>query len=121
MELVELGPDDAAHVDEFLALTQATDDTDCPWEPQRTRPRQVSYMRHSWEGEPGRWFLAYDGVRPVGTLVLDASDYDNLDLAWFTLRIAPAYRRRGHGTALLEAAQALALDAGRTLWGMDGW
>ena len=121
MELVEFGADDTAHVDAFLALTQAMDAADCPWEPVRTRFRQVCYMRHSWEGEPGRWFLGYDGHEPVGTAVLDASDYDNLEMAWFTLRVGPAYRRRGHGTWLLHELEAQAIAAGRTLLGMDGW
>jgi RimJ/RimL family protein N-acetyltransferase len=121
MELVEFGPEDAARVDDFLALTLAIDAVDCPWEPVRTRFRQVSYMRHSWEGEPGRWFVAYDGPEPVGTAVLDASDYDNLEMAWFTLQVAPSHRRRGHGAAMLGVLESLALDAGRPLFGMDGW
>jgi RimJ/RimL family protein N-acetyltransferase len=121
MELVEFGPDDAARVDDFLALTLAIDAVDCPWEPVRTRFRQVNYMRHSWEGEPGRWFVAYDGPEPIGTAVLDASHYDNLEMAWFTLQVAPSHRRRGHGAAMLAVLESLALDAGRPLFGMDGW
>jgi RimJ/RimL family protein N-acetyltransferase len=121
MELVEFGPEDDAHVDAFLALTRATDAIDCPWEPVRTRFRQVNDMRHGWEGEPGRRFVAYDGPEPVGTAVLDASDYDNLEMAWFTMRVAPARRRAGHGTAMLAALESVALDAGRPLFGMDGW
>ncbi|MGY2875035.1 RimJ/RimL family protein N-acetyltransferase [Marmoricola sp. URHA0025 HA25] len=121
MELVEFGPDDATHFDAFLALTLETDAIDCPWELPRTPLRQRMYMRHSWEGEPGRWFLAYDGRRPVGTAVIDASDYDNLEMAWFTLRVAPAHRRRGHGRQLLRLLEGQADEMGRPLLGMDGW
>jgi RimJ/RimL family protein N-acetyltransferase len=121
MELVEFGPDDTVHSAAFLDLTRSMDSVDCPWEPVSTPYRQEMYMRHSWEGEPGRWFVAYDGSDPVGTAVIDASDYDNLDMAWFTLRVAPSQRRRGHGTAMLAALESLAVDMGRPLLGMDGW
>ena len=121
MELVEFGPDDASHFDAFLALTLAADAVDCPWEMPRSPYRQRMYMVHSWEGEPGRWFVAYDGREPVGTAVIDASDYDNLEMAWFTLRVAPGHRRRGHGTAMLQALEGLADAMGRPLLGMDGW
>jgi RimJ/RimL family protein N-acetyltransferase len=121
MELVEFGPDDAERCAAFLALTLETDAVDCPWEMPRSMFRQQMYMRHSWEGEPGRWFVAYDGPEPVGTAVIDASDYDNLEMAWFTMRVAPGHRRRGHGTALLRALEGLADAVGRPLRGMDGW
>jgi len=121
MELVEFGPDDASHFDAFLALTLATDAVDCPWEMPRSPYRQRMSMLHSWEGEPGRWFVGYDGREPVGTAVIDASDYDNLEMAWFTLRVAPDHRRRGHGTAMLQALEGLADGMGRPLLGMDGW
>ena len=120
MELVEFGPDDAAHTAAFLDLTLQTDAVDCPWEPRRTPYRQEMYQRHSWEGEPGRWFVGYAGERPVGTAVLDTSDYDNLEMAWLTLRVAPSYRRRGHGTAMLEGLESLAAEMDRPLLGMDG-
>jgi RimJ/RimL family protein N-acetyltransferase len=121
MELVEFGPDDAAHFDAFLALTLEIFAADCPWEPPRTAYRQRKYIEHSWEGEPGRWFVAYDGAEPVGIAVIDASDYDNLEMAWFTLQVAPGSRRRGHGTAMIRALEGLAGEMGRPLLGMDGW
>jgi RimJ/RimL family protein N-acetyltransferase len=121
MELVEFGPDDVAQAAAFLELTLAMDAVDCPWEPVRTAYRQEMYMRHSWEGEPGRWFLGYDGTEPVATAVIDASDYDNLELAWFTLRVAPEHRRHGHGTSMLHALEDVAGEMGRPLIGMDGW
>ncbi len=121
MELVEFGADDVSHFDAFLALTLETDAVDCPWEMPRTPHRQRMYMQHSWEGEPGRWFVAYDGTEPVGTAVIDASDYDNLEMAWFTMRVAPRHRRRGHGADVLAALEGLADKMGRPLLGMDGW
>ena len=121
MELVEFGPEDAAHVDAFVRLRRAIDAVDCPWEQAWTRSRQTAYMRHSWEGEPGRWFVAYDGAEPVATASIDASDYDNLEMAWLSVRVAPDRRRRGHGRAVLERVEALADAMGRPLLGINGW
>jgi RimJ/RimL family protein N-acetyltransferase len=121
VKLVEFGPDDVGHLDAFVGLRQAIDAVDCPWEPTWTAYRQAAYMRHSWEGEPGRWFVAYDDERPVGTASIDASDYDNLEMALLEVRIAPDRRRRGHGRALLEQVEALALEMGRPLLMTFGW
>jgi len=121
MKLVEFGPDDAVHFEAFLALTVETFAVDCPWEPPRTAYRQRRYMEHSWEGEPGRWFVAYEGADPVGIAVIDASEYDNLEMAWFTLRVAPGSRGRGHGAEILRALEGLAEEMGRPLLGMDGF
>ncbi|MBW8751260.1 MAG: GNAT family N-acetyltransferase [Propionibacteriales bacterium] len=121
MELVEFGPDDDARVRAFVDLARTIDAADCPWEMPRSAYRQAMYMRHSWEGEPGRWFLAYDGAQPVGTASIDASDYDNLEMAWFSVRVDPAYRRLGHGTAILRALESHAAAMGRPLLGVDGW
>ena len=72
-------------------------------------------------GELGRHFLAFDGVTPVGLVVVHTSSYDNLDLAWLALMIHPAHRRQGLGTAALEAAYDICRGMKRDLLGLDGW
>ena len=121
MEIVEFGPDDAGHLEAFLTVARAADAVDCPWEPRRTAYRQAMSMRHSWEGEPGRWFVAYDGPVPVGVAELATSEYDNLEMAWLQLAVAPHLRRRGHGTALLGGLEEAALRMGRPLVLLFGW
>ncbi|RNM14547.1 GNAT family N-acetyltransferase [Nocardioides pocheonensis] len=121
MELVEFGPDEADHLTAFLDVANRARAVDSPWEPVRTAYRQVQYMRHSWEGEPGRWFVAYDGATPVGAAAIDASDYDNLDLAWLRLTVAPGLRRRGHGAAMLHGLEELAAAMDRPLIHLSGW
>lgn len=121
MKLVEFGPEDADHLAAFVRLDAAIGAHDCPWEPPLTAYRHAMYMRHSWEGEPGRWFVAYDGAEPIGTASIDASEYDNLELAWLSVRVSPAHRRRGHGTAMLRELEVLAAEMGRPLLGIDGW
>jgi RimJ/RimL family protein N-acetyltransferase len=121
MELIEFGADDNDHLDAFIEVTRAVDVEDCPWEPRRTAYRQAMFMRHGWDGEVGRWFVAYDEERPVGIAAVHTSEYDNRELAWLSVRVAPLHRRRGHGTAMLRTLQSLALDMGRPLLGIDGW
>jgi RimJ/RimL family protein N-acetyltransferase len=121
MKLVEFGPDDADHLAAYVRLDSAISALDCPWEPPLTAYRHTMYMRHSWEGEPGRWFVAYDGPDAIGTASIDVSDYDNLELAWLSVRVSPARRRRGHGTSILAHLEPLAGELGRPLLGIDGW
>jgi RimJ/RimL family protein N-acetyltransferase len=121
VRLVEFGPEDTECVEAFVALRRSIDTVDCPWEPEWTAYRQAASMRHSWEGEPGRWFVAYDGSEPVGTASIDTSNYDNLEMAWFSVRVAPAHRGGGHGRAIIERLEALALEMERPLLSIDGW
>jgi RimJ/RimL family protein N-acetyltransferase len=121
MKLVEFGPEDAAHLEAFLEVARSADADDAPWEPPRTASRQTAYMQHSWEGEPGHWFVGYDGDVPVAVASLDASEYDNLEMAWLQLTVAPAHRGRGHGDAMLTGLEDLALEMDRPLILLSGW
>jgi GNAT superfamily N-acetyltransferase len=120
MKLHEIGADDLASIETFVEIENALR-VDAPWlHPVTVYRRQVG-IRYGWDGEPGRHFLAYDGDRPVGLLVVHYTDYDNLDLAWLHLAIRPEERRQGHGTALLEAAYDVCRAMKRPLVGADGW
>lgn len=121
MDLNEFGPDDEAAIRAFVELRNAAAAVDSPWRHPETLYRREMKMRHGWDGEVGRHFLAYAGGEPVGALVVNTSEWDNHDLAWLDLDIHPDHRRRGHGTALLEAAYEVSRSMGRTLIGLDGW
>lgn len=121
MELREFGPDDASAVEAVVEIHNACRAVDAPWSHPNTPHRQRMDMIHSWDGEPGRHFLAHDAGRVVGTVTIDASDYDNLDLAWLGVSIRPDLRRQGYGRAALEAAYELCREMGRPLLGIDGW
>jgi GNAT superfamily N-acetyltransferase len=121
MELREFGPDDRAAIGTFVAIENAVSAADSPWEHQTTPYRREMVMRHGWDGEVGRHFLADVGGRPVGGLVVNTSEYDNLELAWLDVFVHPDHRRRGHGTAALEAAYDVCRAMGRTLVGVGGW
>ncbi|MGH3361637.1 MAG: GNAT family N-acetyltransferase [Nocardioides sp.] len=121
MELREVGLDDTASVETFVEIANSVTAADAPWEHPDTPYRRAMQIRHGWDGEPGRHFLALDGVAPVGVVVVHTSNYDNLDLAWLDLRIHPAHRRHGLGTAALEAAYDVCREMKRDLLGLDGW
>ena len=121
MELREFGPDDASAIEAFVEIGNACSAVDAPWLHPDTPYRRRMEMTHAWDGEPGRHFLAESGGRLVGTVTVDASNYDNLDLAWLGVRIHPGHRRQGLGTAALEAAYEICREMGRPLLGLDGW
>lgn len=121
MELREFGPDDTSAIDTFVAIDHASIPVDAPWEHPDTPYRRAMSIRHGWDGEPGRHFLALDGGTPVGSVVVNTSSYDNLDLAWLAVKIDPAHRRNGFGTAALETAYDVCREMNRDLLGLDGW
>ncbi|MDQ6934513.1 MAG: GNAT family N-acetyltransferase [Actinomycetota bacterium] len=121
MELTEFSADDETAVAGWVAVVNASQETDSPWEPPKTAYRMGMEMRYGWDGELGRYFLARDGCTAVGVLEVHTSDYDNLDMAWLELMVHPAHRRRGHGTAVFAVASETCAGIGRNLLGMDGW
>lgn len=121
VKLVEFGPEDAAHLEGFLAVVRDVRSVDAPWEPPRTAYRQTAFMRHSWEGEPGRWFVGYDGDEAVAVGSIDASDYDNLEMVWLQLAVAPGHRRRGYGSAMVAALEGVVREMERPLVLFSGW
>lgn len=115
MELVEIGPDDLAAVDAYVDLGRACDAADLTWWKPRTRLALQQEMRHGWDGEKSRFFLAHQGAETVGTLEYFAPEHDNHELSWIEAKVAPHLRRRGHGRVLLGEAEALARSLGRPL------
>lgn len=121
MELREFGPDDAAAIAAWVEVENAVAAVDAPWRHPSTVFRQEMEMRHGWDGEVGRFFLAVAGGEVVGGLEVGTSEYDNLDLAWLGIDVHPEHRRRGHGTALVEAAYDVCRSMNRSSLGSDGW
>ncbi len=121
VDVREISPDDGDGIRTFVEVRNAASAVDCPWQHPETPYRREMKMRHGWDGEVGRHFVADDGGEAVGALIVNTSEWDNHDLAWLALDIHPAHRRRGHGTALLEAAYDVSRAMGRSLIGIDGW
>lgn len=121
MELIEVAPDDRAAVAELVRLTNASRAVDAPFEREVTPYAMEMDLRHGWDGEPGRHFLAVAGSRAVGRAQVSTTEYDNPDLAWIDVVVDPAHRRQGHGSALLEQVLGVCLGMGRTNIGVDSW
>ena len=65
--------------------------------------------------------VAFDGDTMVAHGILELSERDNLDLAWFGISVPPDLRRRGYGTAMLRHLEDEARAAGRTKAGAYCW
>ncbi len=80
-------------------------------------------LRHGWDGETPRSFVAREETtgEVVGVALYWVSEWDNQDFAWLDLTVAPAHRRRGIASRLIEAMSDLARETGRTKLGADGW
>ena len=121
-ELVRLDADDAALVEQVVALTVAVRQADSPWVHPCTTSEVVGDVRYGWQLDPGHHVVA---VGLDGTALakgwLYTTTWDNPDLAWFDVIVHPSHRRRGLGTAMVRHLVDAAEAAGRTKLGIDSW
>ncbi len=121
MDIRPFRPDDLDEVRAFVEMTNAVRKVDSPWVFPMTEQECRGMFRHGWDGEPSLPFLAYDDGRPVAQAEYATSDWDNKHLAWLDVSVHPDDRRRGFGTAVLDAMLDRARAEGRTSIGIDGW
>lgn len=121
MQLHRFGPDDTDRLREYVEVVNAARAADSPWTHPGTVRSEGDRFRYGWDGEVETPYVALDGDKPVAVGRFATSDYDNLHLAWLGVQVHPDHRRRGHGTALLEALVEATRAAGRTSMGIDGW
>jgi GNAT superfamily N-acetyltransferase len=121
VELSEVAWSDDDAVRRLVAVTNAVRRADSPWVHPMTEHECVGQLRHGWEGQPARLFLATVGGVDVGCGQYETSIYDNQHLAWLEVEIVPGCRRRGHGSALLGQFIERARAEGRTTVGLAGW
>ena len=113
MEITEFAPDDEAAVRAYVEVANAVRAVDSPWVHPLTLHEATGILRHHWDGQPPVPFLAtVDGVS-VGVAEWHVGFYDNLHLAWLGIEVHPDHRRRGHGSALLDALVERTRSAGR--------
>ena len=75
---------------------------------------RVNFTRRSVERDT-TGLLARDADAVVGVAGIAYPLLDNTSLAWLSLLVAPEARRRGVGSALLEAVDSATVDRGRTV------
>lgn len=92
-----------------------------PWAHPHTVEGTALSMRYGWDGEPTDYFLVTVDGTDVATASYETATYDNLDVAWLGVDVHPEHRRRGHGSAVVEALIDRARRDGKTSLGMDSW
>lgn len=115
------GPEEDDLLAEYVAHRAAAQAVDEPWEPPLTVHRQRMYQLHGYDGEVSCHYLLREAGETVGTATWDGSEYDNRDLAWAQVVVAPHLRRRGHGSAALAPLLEECRAAGRPSVLMHGW
>lgn len=121
MDIRPLDPDDLGTMKQVVDLENATESHDAPWRHPMTLRTLDAEIRWAWDLEPGRHVVAFDGDTMVAHGVLELSERDNLELAWFGISVPPDLRRRGYGTAMLRHLEDEARAAGRTKAGAYCW
>ncbi len=122
--MVTLHPIDADDGDAlaaYLHVSEAAREADTPWVPPMTPFRTEMWVRHGWEGEPAQFYVVREGEAVVGCCWLKTFTWDNPDLAWLRVVIAPGHRRRGYGSAVMGMLLEECRRLGRTLIGIDHW
>ncbi|HET7326549.1 MAG TPA: GNAT family N-acetyltransferase [Nocardioidaceae bacterium] len=108
---------DAALAADVSAVRHAAGAVDCPHEHQLDARATLLELRHGWDGYgPDVVFRLTEGLEVLGVASVETSHWgDNADLAWIELVVVPDARGRGHGAALLQAAQEWAHAAHKPL------
>ncbi len=121
MEIVEFGPDDREAVRRYVAVGNAVRAVDSPFEHAMTEREAEGALRYGWDLDPVLPYVMTVDGDAVAVGEYDVSRRDNFHLAWLTVEVHPDHRRRGHGSALLEALVARARAEGRTSVGIGAW
>jgi GNAT superfamily N-acetyltransferase len=121
MEIIRFGPDDTDRLASYVEVVNAARSADSPWVHPATLHCQDARFRYGWDGEVETPYVGLVDGAPVAVGRLATTDYDNLHLAWLGIDVDPDHRRRGHGTAMLDALLEEVRARGRTSVGIDGW
>ena len=121
MEITQFVPDDAVSRRDYVHVGQAVRQHDAPWDHELTEAEADGMVRYGWDLEPPTIVIGRVDGQAVGFAEYSTNSYDNQHLAWVEVVVHPDHRRRGYGTALLEAMVERARAEGRTSMGGGGW
>lgn len=114
IEVEAVDPSDPAAFDAWFAVWNAIDRERWPAQPGWQYEELLAMALDREGSHERRPLVARLGGTVAGVVGLEMTRHDNFHLARFDLRVRPDYRRRGVGTALVEAAERIAAAAGRT-------
>jgi GNAT superfamily N-acetyltransferase len=121
MDIAELSADDLPHLRSIVEVKNAIRDHEARWLHPSTVKTVEGFMRYGWDLEAGRHFGGFVDDRLVALGVVNTSEWDNHDLAWLEVKVHPEARGHGHGRSMLEHVEAVAVEMGRTKFGVDAW
>ena len=107
--------DDPSEAQRVVDAFAAADAVDRPWHPGFPAAVVQVLATHGWDGDPELFFLGRDAdgtVVGAGWAVLPTRD--NLNAALVGVRVVPAHRGKGVGSAFVEHLERVAAAAGRT-------
>jgi GNAT superfamily N-acetyltransferase len=114
VEIIRFTPDDADEVASFAAVYNAVHAVVAPWRDPVTLQWAAGDLRYSWDLEPETPYLGRVDGQAVAAGIVGTSDWDNLHLAWFAIRVHPDHLRRGYGAQMLAHLEKEARARGRT-------
>lgn len=104
-----------SEIAECHAVSSTAFTSDFPTRPFPAVDVFAKQLRAPSPAGPRRFWVARSAGRIVGTAIVVYPEQENLRLAITTVRVLPAARRQGVGTALLDATFAAARDEGRDI------
>ena len=114
IEVEAIDPNDMRAFDAWFAVWNAIDMEHYPDGPGWQYEELLAMALDREGAHERRPLVARRAGVVVGAVGLELTRHDNFHLARIDLRVLPEHRRRGVGTALLEAAERIAAAAGRT-------
>lgn len=115
-----IDPTGRAAFDEWFAVLATIDEERWPGGPGWQHPERLAKALDREGPQENRCLVARRQREVVGIASMNLFRRENRDLAQLEVRVLPAHRRRGVGTAIVAAAAADARKAGRTvLTGQD--
>lgn len=122
VEITRLSPDDEAGCIDAVAVQNAGTKLDCPEMLDLTPRGFANMLRYGWDMNPEQAFLARetDGTA-IGLVLVSAPSYDNLNQVWIDVNVHPDHRGRGVGSALVEYAEQVTRELGRSVVGFGGY
>jgi GNAT superfamily N-acetyltransferase len=119
MPFVRVHPDDMAQVTAVANIEEAARQVDDPDAFPAVPEMLAGQMRYGWDLEPEDHYLYIpeEAAVPVGVLVLDIPNRDNLHLVGAQIFVHPDHRRCGHGSVIMNEVLRRTREAGRdTIW-----
>jgi GNAT superfamily N-acetyltransferase len=121
MDIQQFGWEDADRLQQYVEVVNTARAVDSPWVHPATLRSEEGRFRYGWDGEVEAPYVGLEGGVPVAVGRIATTEYDNLHLAWVGVQVHADHRRRGHGTAMLDALVEETKARGRTSMGIDGW